>query len=113
MSDVILSKTVTDFKSKLNNMYDKGNLKTKSVVMPLPTDSSIAISAPFLFTDINLLASAVNILETQFSGNCNCMQNTAKCQSCQTTTCQSSKCQSCQSQCDCNCCGSSDDGSNY
>lgn len=113
MSEIVLSKTVTDFKSKLNTMYDQGNLKDKSITMPLPADSSIGVRARFLLADINLLTSAVNILETQFNGNCNCAQNTSKCQSCQTTTCQSSVCQSCQSLSNCNCCGNNDDGSNY
>lgn len=113
MSEIVLSKTVTDFKSKLNIIYDQGNLKGKNITMLLPADNSIGVGARFLLTDINLLTSAVNILETQFSGNCNCTQSTSKCQSCQTTTCQSATCQSCQSQCNCNCCGSNDDGSNY
>ena len=93
-------------------MYKQSNLSAKSIAMSLPTDTDIAVGSPFKFTDINLLAAAVNILETQFSNNCNCAQNTNKCQSCQTATCQS--CQSqCHCNCNCNCCASNDDGSNY
>lgn len=43
--------------------------------------------------NIMLLRTAVNTLETSFSGNC-CQANC--CQTCQTTYCQSTYCQSCQ-----------------
>lgn len=45
---------------------------------------------------INELRTAINGLETRFSGNCNCT-DCWECDCCQ--TCQSSKCQSCQTQC--------------
>lgn len=113
MSDIILSSEVKGFKSNLNIMYTAGNLSDKSVSMPLPNDASVEAGASLKLVDIKQLTEAVNILETQFSGNCNCTQNTSKCQSCQTNACQS--CQSqCNCNCNCNCCSSGDDdGSNY
>ena len=45
---------------------------------------------------INELRTAINGLETRFSGNCNCT-DCWECDCCQ--TCQSSKCQSCQKEC--------------
>jgi hypothetical protein len=82
------------------------------------TKSSVIFSdyAPPTIADIGMekypkkirladLKSAVAALETKFSNNCNCLENTdccQTCQSCQGTTCQScqgSACQSCQSQC--------------
>lgn len=51
-------------------------------------------------TDIGRIRTAINGFESRFSGNCDCLENTDCCQTCQTTTCQScqtTKCQSCQS----------------
>lgn len=54
-------------------------------------------------TDITNLRSAINGYETRFSGNCDCLQNTDCCQSCQKQDCQSQCTSVCQSQCTTSC----------
>ena len=97
----------------------------KSSIDTMITNKKVSVTSPTLtYTKVNsanikALQTAINALETAFSGNCcqsNCCQTcqTSKCQSCQTSTCQSqscqtSKCQSCQScqsySCSCSCTG--------
>lgn len=61
------------------------------------TDPTITAGVTRIRTaHINEIRSAINYLETQFSGNCNCNNCCQSCQTCQSYSCQSYSCQGCQ-----------------
>lgn len=98
---------VNQSKNKIQTMHTAGNLAGMNppVVITLPVN--VNAKEVIKLTDFQKLTNSINTLESKFSNNCNCKQNTTKCQSCQSL---SSACQSCQSQCDCNCnCGGDSD----
>ena len=96
--NVIKSTDVTTLQSNYSTVE-------KAVTFPTAYSTTFTANADRLkATQINELRTAINGLETRFSGNCNCTDCwecdcCQTCQSCQETTCQEcqrSRCQSCQ-----------------
>ena len=115
MADTIKASEYNSAATKINNL---SKIEKKGTVS---TISSVSVGAEAEASQIVLLQSAINKLESSFSNNCcqsvnnNCCQSCQKCQSCQrcqscqgcqTQSCQSQscqRCQSCQRQCNCDC----------
>jgi hypothetical protein len=80
---------------------DYKSVEGSVILSPQPnvsfTDPTITAGATQIRTvHINELRSAINYLETQFSGNCNCNNCCQSCQACQTYSVQCQSCQACQ-----------------
>lgn len=99
-------------KEDLNECAKRHNTVKAGITLPsgqtVPPDVAQETGKVPVAAKITELQSAINAMESLFSGNCDCLSNTNCCQTCQ--GCQSSKCQSCQgcqTQCkpkpNCNC----------
>lgn len=104
-----------------NNLSTRYNNVKNSVKFPdstglaLGSTATVTKGAKILKVSPTELRRAINVMESKFSNNCNCLTNPNCCQSCQTQTqcsytCQSLSCQtqtcqgqSCQSQTQCSC----------
>lgn len=85
--DVMKSSHITTLQSNYKAVEDAVTFPTEyTATFTENTDRLKALQ-------INELRTAINGLETRFSGNCNCT-DCWECDCCQ--TCQSEKCQSCQ-----------------
>lgn len=86
-------------KEDINGCASRHNAVKTGVTLPsgktLPPDIAQETRAVPVAAKLTELQTAINAMETLFSGNCDCLTNTNCCQTCQ--GCQSSVCQSCQS----------------
>ena len=98
-------------KETVNECVERHNAVKTGVALPsgqtVPPNVAPETKPVPVAAKITELQSAINAMESLFSGNCDCLTNTnccQTCQGCQSATCQS--CQGCQSQCksnNCNC----------
>lgn len=114
MSDVVNKSDVQTFVNQYNSIkgsvtliIDKSNIKTNDQVVQTPgpdIDTGSLESALIKKVSLDSLQNAVNIFETDFSNNCNCLHNYECCQSCQSECSGCQTCQYCESQCRCETC---------
>lgn len=92
----VYASDVNKSKNDIQTMHTAGNLASMNPPAVITLPVNVSIKEVIKLADFQKLTSAINVLESKFSNNCNCKQNTSKCQSCQSLSQSCQSCQSCQ-----------------